>query len=110
RHTSSPPWVRTRNWYSTPAVTPGTWTDQVSADPSPSRLSSAVDVQSSWDPVTETPWAFGAQTRKVAPSSCRVAPMPGCGEGALEDMAITYGQPTSGCDRARTELRCPRHG
>src|SRR3954451_24647799 len=78
----SPSGVRIVNLYSSPADTPSTSADHVSADPSASRARACrLPAPSSNEPVTKTPCAWGAQTRNVVPPAYGSAPIPGRGDG-----------------------------
>lgn len=80
RHSWSPSAAVIMYLYSSPGFTPDTSADQY---PLPSWCMGApVTGQPLNEPVTETARAWGAQTRKVAPSSYGTDPIPGRWEGA----------------------------
>jgi hypothetical protein len=63
---------------------------EVPEEPSPSGLSRVRSpAQSSKEPVTKTASAWGAQTRKLVPSSVRMAPIPAAFDGAVVVMPST---------------------
>src|SRR6476620_2614375 len=100
----SPSLVRIVYRYSVPGPTPGTCADQVPVVPSPSGLSWVRSpAQPSNVPVTKTASACGAHTRKLVPSSVKMAPIPAAFDGAVMVIRPTIAaRPIQGATVARS--------